>query len=405
MARPNPISDWLERHWVAPAYAGYLLAGIALSFFGAATNTLAGRMYVISGLVFAILMISAILPVRSLRGIQVKRYGIEPVSVGDPLVIELEVINLTRQTKTLLDVQDLVPQKLGKPARTVIESILPQASDRWIYSYPTERRGVYRWQEVQLRTATPLGLFWCRRSRQVAATAIVYPTVLPLSKCPLIDAMGRDENPQFSSNHRSEMATEGLTRALRPYRWGDPTRLIHWRSSARHGELRVRELEVFTGGQEIIICLDSSATWNLEQFEQAVTATASLYFYALRQTMVVKLWTAASGLLHGETSLATNSGRTSWKSSQAALETLAATYAGEEPVAAPPTEAPLVWLTPNPNSLDALPTGSRWLFWQGVGNEATPVTVERSSTHIGLVIQPEESLQLQLQVNPDTIYV
>jgi uncharacterized protein (DUF58 family) len=351
------------------------------------------------------LVISAILPVRSLRGIKVRRYAIEPVSVGDPLVVEMEVINLTHQTKTLLDVQDLVPQKLGKPARTVIETILPQASDRWIYSYPTERRGVYRWQEVQLRTATPLGLFWCRRSRQVAATAIVYPTVLPLSKCPLIDAMGRDENPQFSSNYRSEMATEGLTRALRPYRWGDPTRLIHWRSSARYGELRVRELEVFTGGQEIILCLDSSASWDLEQFEQAVIATASLYFYALRQTMVVKLWTAASGLLHSETSLAANSGRTSWQSSQAALETLAATYAGEEAVAELPTEAPLVWLTANPASLKALPAGSRWLLWQSIGNGLTTAAPERSSTHVGLVIQPEESLHLQLQVNPDTVYV
>ncbi|MCS6813962.1 MAG: DUF58 domain-containing protein [Cyanobacteria bacterium] len=406
MAQSHPIADWLERHWVSPAYAGSLLTGIALSFFGAATNTLAGWLYVISGLILAMLVISAILPVRSLRGIKIHRYPIEPVSVGDPLIVELEISNHTNQPKTLLQLQDLIPQKLGAPAQTVLERIPARDRALWSYRYPTERRGVYRWHEVQLRTATPLGLFWCRRSRQVPAVAIVYPTVLPLSRCPLIDAMGRDENPQFSSNHRSHMATEGLTRALRPYRWGDPTRLIHWRSSARYGTLRVRELEIFTGGQEIIICLDSAASWDHAQFEQAVIAAASLYFYALRQAMLVKLWTAGSGLLHSETTLATNGGRTSWQSSQAALETLASTYAGEDLVTEPPTDVPLLWLTTNAASLEALPTGSRWLLWPGASQAATMLDLSPSSVgHPGLVIQPTETLLTQLQVNPDKVLV
>ncbi len=400
MAQLNPIAaltDWLESHWVTPAYAGALLLAIALSFFGAATNTLAGWLYVISGLVFAMLLISALLPMRSLRGIQVQRYRIEPVSVGDPILVELDIHNATNHIKTLLQLQDMVPKKLGSPARTVVEKIPAHATNRWVYSYPTEQRGIYRWHEVQLRTATPLGLFWCRRSRQVPATAIVYPTVLPLSQCPLIDAMGWEENPRFSGNHRSHAATEGLTRALRPYRWGDPTRLIHWRSSARYSELRVRELEIFTGGQEIIICLDSAATWNRSYFEQAVIAAASLYFYALRQSMLVKLWTAGSGLSHGETTLATNGGRTSWQSSQAALETLAGVYPNEEAIAALPTEAPLVWLTQNPATLQALPAGSRWLLWLPTAPQQDSSSIDPSQQHQGLLIQPEAPLQAQLQ--------
>jgi uncharacterized protein (DUF58 family) len=56
-----------------------------------------------------------------------------------------------------------------------------------------------------------------------------------------------------------KQATEGITRSLRPYRWGDPTRLIHWRTSARYGELRVRELEKVTTDQEVLIGLDTMA--------------------------------------------------------------------------------------------------------------------------------------------------
>nr|WP_231939937.1 DUF58 domain-containing protein [Dolichospermum compactum] len=57
-----------------------------------------------------------------------------------------------------------------------------------------------------------------------------------------------------------------LLRSLRPYRINDPTRLIYWRTSARYGELRVRELEVITGGQEILIAIDSSFQWQQELF-------------------------------------------------------------------------------------------------------------------------------------------
>src|SRR4028119_1930401 len=89
----NRTTDWLETHWVTPAYAGLLLAGIALCFFGAASNTMAGWLYVISGLIFGLLVVEAVLPARSLKLIQVRRCPIAPVSAGDDLCIELEIEN------------------------------------------------------------------------------------------------------------------------------------------------------------------------------------------------------------------------------------------------------------------------------------------------------------------------
>jgi uncharacterized protein (DUF58 family) len=186
-------------------------------------------------------------------------------------------------------------------------------------------------------------------------------------------------NARVQSAYRAQGATEGVTRTLRPYRWGDPTRLVHWRTSARYGELRVRELETFTGGQEIVICLDSAIAWHHDDFEQAVMAAASLYFYAVQNKLEVSLWTAGTGSLKGR---------------QAVLEALAATQAGELPRAERLPELPLVWLTPNGSSLNALPGGSRWVFWPGSGRNAkTPLNSEFS----GLVVQSDQSLQLQLQ--------
>jgi uncharacterized protein (DUF58 family) len=374
------MTDWLETHWVNPAYSGWLLIGLSLFFFIAATNTMAGWLYVISGVMFALLAIAARLPERSLRGMQFHRQPIQPISVGDLLTVVVELENQTAQPKTLLQVQDLLPHVLSQPRQAAIEVILAYETYQWVYSQPVERRGVYRWHNLELRTAAPLGLFWHRRSQAVKATAIVYPTVLPLSHCPLIDEMGQQVNAQVQSNYNPHSATEGLTRTLRPYRWGDPTRLVHWRTSARYGELRVRELETFTGGQEIVICLDSAALWESESFEQAVTAAASLYFYALHHHLQVSLWTASTGLLRGE---------------QSVLEALAATQSGEDPPANRLPELSLLWLTPNPDSLPALPHSSRWLLWRSptASKQSTP------EAQPGLTIQPDQPLQLQLQAS------
>ncbi len=373
------IANWLENRWVFPAYAGGLLTFLSLFFFGSATNTMAGWLYVISGISLALLAVAAVLPVRSLRSLTVHRPPIEPISVGNQLTIELEIYNHSDQPKTLLQVHDQLPSLFGKSA-TAIETLGPRSTYHWVYYLPTERRGVYHWHQVQLRTATPLGLFWCRRPREAKATAIVYPTVLPLTTCPLVDQMGWDQNQQVLDRSQLNMATEGITRALRPYRYGDPTRLIHWRSSARYNQLRVRELEVSTGGQEIIIGLDSGSKWQSDDFEQAVIAAASLYFYASRSQLNVQLWTAKTGLVRGN---------------RVVLSTLAAVNASEEAILENLPNLPVIWLTQHSQSLLSLPSGSRWVFW----SESVDLSTKNLSqcSALGLQINREQSLQSQLQ--------
>ena len=95
------FADWLETRWVTPAYSGWVLGGLTLFFLGAATNSMAGWLYVISGVSLALLVIAAILPVRSLRGIRVVRASIQPVSAGEPLAIEVSLKNQTNQSKSI----------------------------------------------------------------------------------------------------------------------------------------------------------------------------------------------------------------------------------------------------------------------------------------------------------------
>ncbi|MEH2419248.1 DUF58 domain-containing protein [Nostoc sp.] len=377
----KPITNWLETRACTPAYGGWILAATAICFFGAGINTMAGWLYAISGISFALLGVAAILPPRSLTGLSITRRPIQPVSAGDDLMVELEIRNQTQQPVSLLKVEDILPFVLGKPVQKAIETISSQGSYRWVYYHPTQRRGVYRWNIVELGSGAPLGLFWCRRQRDCAAMAIVYPTVLPLVTCPLVDEMGQEESKKGDPRGRPlQTATTGLVRSLRPYRIGDPTRLIHWRTSARYGELRVRELEMVTGGQEIVIALDSASNWEDENFEQAVIAAASLYFYAQQQQLQVQLWTASTDLIKGD---------------RFVLETLAATRALEDASSVVPKSYPLIWLTQNPLSLATLPQGSRWVLWPNISSPAEQEVI--NCEHPGIVLQSDVSDGLRLR--------
>jgi uncharacterized protein (DUF58 family) len=371
-------TDWLETHWATPAYSGWLLLCLTFFFFGAATNTLAGWLYVLSGVLMALLILSAIVARRNLQGLRVQRSSIVPVSAGEHLIVELKLQNRSLYAKQLIQLHDHLPIALGKPTQTVIEAIPPQGEFHWIYNYATSKRGIYRWQTVQLRTASPFGLMWQRRVDQAIARSVVYPTVLPLTTCPLLDQFGQASSLQISSHVRhSRLTADGLTRSLRPYRWGDSMRLVHWRTSARYGTLQVRELENFTGGQDIIICLDSASSWDLDVFEQAVTATASLYFYARHHNLTPQLWTAGQGLLNGNTTI---------------LETLAAIMPNETLVEPPPTRS-LIWLTQTAAHLNMLPSGSYWILWSLEADRERFMNTDSR----GIIVNPELSLQLQLQ--------
>lgn len=369
------LTSWLESRWVAPAYVGWVLIGLAAFFFAAATNTLSGWLYVISGVLLGLLAIAAVLPSRNLAGLTLTRQPIRPVAAGEVLQIRLTLTNTSRQPKGLLQVWDRVDRRLAtatNEGKVAIAAIAPGRTHRWYYSLPVQRRGLYQWQQVDLRTAAPLGLFWCQRSQSCDAVATVYPTILPLQRCPLLDSMTEAAGQSWSLTQRAQLASDGLTRSLRPYRWGDSTRLIHWRTSARYGELRVRELERTVADQQVILALNTGDSWRAEAFEQAVIAAASLYLYALRRGLEVALWLPTYSLVQGQT---------------AVLSTLAVV---ESAVAkAEPPQQPLVWLTNH--FTPTLPPGSRQLCW------ATPPTellANGSAQWIDLV-QP---LQAQLQI-------
>jgi uncharacterized protein (DUF58 family) len=368
------INHWinhLERRWSAPAYAGWVVVALSIGLFGAATNTMTGWLYVLSAIGLVLAAISAILPSKSLKQLTVEHLPISPIVAGDELSIELRFHNKSTQAQSLFQVYDFLPVELGVGEPLAIETVPAKSSVVASLQCSPSRRGLFQWDQLELRSGQPLGLFWSRRARRAPAQVWVYPHHFKLAHCPVIDDFTNPNSIDPSeANQPPQSATYGTTRSLRAYRPGDPLRSIHWRSSARYGDFLVRELENIHSAQVITICLNAVAAWGEMEFEQAVVTTASFYFYATAQQLTVRVWTPRHGLLTG---------------TPAILQALAeiqpmASGGGSLPTAA------LLWLTTDGQGLSALPPSSRYVNWGKV-----------NSTLTGLSINPHDSIANQLR--------
>ena len=202
------------------------------------------------------------------------------------------------------------------------------------------RRGPVGVRGLTLERGDPLGFFTHHSPGVDAELGLVLPRFAALAARPHV----RELEASVAAP-RAGSGTEMF--GVREYRPGDPLRRIHWRSSARHGELIVREFEP-PGVQTLGIFCDPSPPTS-EVADQIARLAASEAWDCLRAGGRVVLW--APG---GEPSLPSES-RSLW----ALLEWLARypNQAGELAAQAPRvSDAIAVAATANPEIDDALET-------------------------------------------------
>ncbi|MBL8716683.1 MAG: DUF58 domain-containing protein [Myxococcales bacterium] len=228
---------------------GKYFLGITFGVGLAAINTGNNLLYLLLGVLLALILVSGIMSEIALRGLTVRRRLPPRAQVGRPHLVEIEVHNKKQRLPSYaIEVEDI---RANQPAdkRCFFLKVSPQSTQVAAYRRTPQRRG--REAHVAFRVATrfPFGLFEKSRQIDVPGELIIYPAVHTVRlPPPRVRAQG----------HGARVATRGAgdeLLGLRAYRPGDDTRQVHWRKTAAAGHLVLRE-HTAEGAPEIEIELD-----------------------------------------------------------------------------------------------------------------------------------------------------
>lgn len=177
----------------------------------------------------------------SLKGIEVERHHRPRVFEDDRVPIRLTVRQTEGLTQTLVMVEDTFFASLSPRQRHLI----PMMSRKWEahlrYDKEAERhRGLYMIGPVYLWAADPLGIFYRTAHCETITRLTVYPKAQPLGGYRMLGAEP-PAGPGMEKTDRLGQADE-IT-GVRPYQRGDSLNRIHWRTSARRGELHTMQLD------------------------------------------------------------------------------------------------------------------------------------------------------------------
>jgi uncharacterized protein (DUF58 family) len=257
----------------------------------------------------------AILPLVALMVLARTRYrvscrrALEParVGVGQEARVHLRLENVSRLPSGTLLVEDRVPYVLGSRPRFVLNKVEPNGRRRVVYRVRSDVRGRYLLGPLALRLADPFGLVELSRSFSAQHALTVTPIVHQLPNTPIGNAWsGRGEG------HAKSVSAAGEDDiGTREYRHGDDLRRVHWRSTARTGELMVRrEEQVWQSRATILLDTRSSAHRGdgpASSFEWAVSAAASIALHLAHHGYAVRLLTetgsAMTAAAHDSTTL------------------------------------------------------------------------------------------------------
>ncbi|MFI7613043.1 DUF58 domain-containing protein [Nonomuraea terrae] len=211
--------------------------------------------------------------------------------VGGEATVTLRLENVTRLPTGLLLIEDTVPYALGVRPRFVLDRVEPRGVREIDYRVRSDLRGRYPIGPLSIRIADPFGLVELTRSFTISDTLVVTPQVAALPHVRLSGewAGGGD------SRTRNAAAAGDDDVAPREYRQGDDLRRVHWRSTARRGELMVRREEQQWQSRGALL-LDTRRHAHRGEgprssFETAVSAAASIGVQLAREGLGLRLVT------------------------------------------------------------------------------------------------------------------
>ncbi|MGN6545463.1 MAG: DUF58 domain-containing protein [Aureliella sp.] len=203
---------------------------------------------VLAGVMLGLLFIQWRVGLRSVWGLELKREVPAAAVSGTPIDVRVTIFNRRRTLGSwLLTVEDQIEQLAPahkfshQRALTVIDDVAPGHHRQGTYQVVFHQRGHYRIGPTTLSTRYPLNLGTSTRTFLSSNSLVVHPRLGVLTnRC---HSLFRVEQQGLSRAIARAGVNEGEFFGLRQWHNGDSPRWIHWRTTARLGELSVRQFE------------------------------------------------------------------------------------------------------------------------------------------------------------------
>ena len=220
-----------------------------------------------------------------------RRFDLDVVSVGSPVTVSVEVSNETASRSASAQWFDRLPWPPGSTAPASLLS-LPSARytlagiTRLEYVLHPPKRGIVEIGPLTVQRLDPFGL--TRNAVQLGETRqlVVAPRVTDLSGSGFSLA-GGDGSVRASRRNAAGNNDDLMTRE---YRSGDALRRVHWRATARHGDLMVRQEEESSfPTARLIVDTRVSGYASDDAFEWALAMVASLGVHLVGEGFLLQL--------------------------------------------------------------------------------------------------------------------
>ena len=210
--------------------------------------------------------------------------------VGDDLRTTYSISNASGLPKPWLEVYNPTDLPVPLPGRAL--GLRSWAQRSWIAIVPLTRRGTFRIEPMVVRTGDPFGFFEAAATVGRPTVVTVFPRVLPLPRWRLPNAFleGTHSAPERT------LQTTPLATTVRPYVPGDSFNRIHWRSTARLGEIQVKEFDLEqTADLWLFVDLEArvqAGEGDVSTVEEAMRVAASIAHDAILENRAVGLTTS-----------------------------------------------------------------------------------------------------------------
>jgi uncharacterized protein (DUF58 family) len=269
---------------------GKFFLGITFGVGFAAVNTGNNLLYLMLGLLLALIVVSGVMSELSLRELTVVRRLPMRAQVGRPHLVEIEVFNHKgRVPSYAIEVEDL---RAGQPAdkRCFFLKISPKSAQVAAYRRTPQKRGIDKHTGFRIATRFPFGLF--EKSREVPAEGelIIYPAVDSVHLPPSPPGLKNGGEASIGKGNGDDYL------GLRLLRRGEDPRDVHWKKSAAMGQLVMRE-RARESRPDVVLQLDvtraddAADDWEVV-FERRIREVASRAVAHLRRGDVVTIRTS-----------------------------------------------------------------------------------------------------------------